>query len=138
MTLHDKTLGKINQLFNMGDIFCEQQLIKYQEAPDVSFIIGAFEKIFSDFNFKLKLKKEFTIEQYHEEIFNFDSIMASWREHLIYYISTDSNSKNDLYSVLFSILQGIETILEDDHFYWDEEEIEEHIQTDIIHAEKEF
>lgn len=136
MKLHDKTISKINQLFNMGEGFCEQQLVKYEDAPDVSFIINAFDTIFTDFKFKLKIKEAYTIELYHEEIFNFDSIMASWREHLTYYITSDSNDKNDLYSVLFSILQGIETIVEDDHFYWEEdEELTDEAETFI---EKEF
>jgi len=131
MKLHDKTIGKIHKLINMGEDFCEHQLVKYEEAPDVSFVINAFDTIFTDFKFKFIRKKDYTIELYHEEIFNFDSIMSSWLKHLTYYITSDSNDKNDLYSVLFSILQGIEAIMEDDHFYWEEDE-------DIPFIEKEF
>jgi len=135
MKIHDKTKAKIKQLFDMGDVFCEQQLLKYEDAPDVSFVINAFEKIFTDYKFKILMKNDYTVEMYHDDIFNFDSVMSSWREHLAYYIASDMNDKNDLYSVLFSILQGIETILDDDHFYWDEETPEE---IEITQVEKEF
>ena len=141
MNLHKKTQKKIMQLFDIVDIFCEQQFEKYEDYPDVLFVINAYEKIFGEFKYKIKMRDDYTVEMYHEEIFNFDSIMSSWQKHLTYYIASDKNDKNDLYSVLFSTLQGVETIIDDDHFYWYEEQDElaqEPEAIEITHIEKEF
>ncbi len=127
MNLHDKTKIKIKQLFDMGNIFCETQSEKYIDRPDVIFIVSAFEKAFGEFSFKLRLKKDYDIELYHDEIFNLDNILSSWREHLVYRLPDDSDKGNDLYSVLFSVLQGVDTIIDEDHFYWEEDEEDEEI-----------
>lgn len=127
MKLHDKTKDKIKQLFEMGDNFCETQIEKYAAYPDVMFVVGAFDTAFRDFSFKLRMKKEYSVEIYHNEIFDLDNVLSSWQEHLAHHLPDNSHNSNDLYSVLFSILQGAESIIDDDHFYWeeDEEEIED-------------
>ena len=122
MKLHDKTKDKLRLLFNHADNFCEKQLELYSEFPDVVFMVTVFETAFSDFSSKLRIKKVYTQEQYHEEIFEIDSILSNWRNHLTYRFPTEtSENNNDVYSVLFSILQGSEDIISEDHFYWEDE-----------------
>jgi hypothetical protein len=120
MQLHNKTINKIKQLFEMSEIFCEQQLIQHETEPDFLFIINSFEKISTDLKFKILMNNNYTIRLYHEDIFNFDSIISNWRDNLSFCIEKDSN-KNDLYSVLFSILQCIETIMEEDYLNFEED-----------------
>jgi len=122
--LHDKTKLKVKRLFEMGDTFCDTQLEKYSEFPDVLFVVDAFGRAFNDFSFKLRVKKDYTLDTYHEEIYELDSLLSAWREHLVHNFPNDTKTNNDLYDVLFSVLQGVETLCDDDHFAWEEDEDE--------------
>lgn len=120
--IHDKTKEKVKKLFSMGDSFCEKQLEKYSNYPDVMFIIDAFSTAFNEFDYKLRRSKIYDVGKYHEDVFELDSILSSWKSNLIYKLPYDNDNANDLYTVLFSILQGVEELLDDDHFYWEEDE----------------
>jgi len=119
--LHDKTKIKVKTLLDMGIRFCKTQEEKYKNAPDVSFMTNAFVNIFTDFNFKFGFKKDYGETNFHNDIYDFDNIMSSWQENLIYRLPCDEENQNNLYGVLFSILQGISSILAEDHFNWEED-----------------
>ena len=136
---HDKTKAKVKKLFSIGDSFCDSQLEKYSDSSDIMFIVEAFSTSFSDFDFKLRTSKNYDIEMYHNDIFDLDSILSSWKSNLVYNLPYDNDNTNDLYTVLFSILQGVEELLDDDHFYWEEDEekrqeIESSIDLDLEYS----
>lgn len=122
--LHEKTKVKIKKLFEMADTYCDLQLEKLSDYPDALFIIDAFSTMFRESSFKLRAKSGYTCEDYHNDIFEFDLIISSWSNNLVHFLPQASDTNNDLYIVLFSLLQAAETICDEDHFAWEEDEID--------------
>jgi len=122
MKLHHKTLAKIEKLFNIGLSYAETQEEHYKMCPDMIFIIESYTDFVSSLKFKLKNKENYTQENYHDEIYDYDSMISAWREHLVYRLPDENNENhNDMYSVLFSTLQAADSLIDDDHFYWEED-----------------
>jgi len=126
MKLHHKTLAKIEKLFSISLSYTETQEEQYNTYPDMMFIIESYVDFVSSLKFRLKNKEDYTQENYHDEIYEYDSMISAWREHLVYQLPDENNENhNDLYSVLFSTLQAVDSLIDDDHFYWEEDESNE-------------
>lgn len=125
--IHDKTKEKVKNLLVLGENFCESLEETYESHPDVLFVVDAFAKKFYDLRFQIVAKKDYAVELYHDDIFSFDSVMSSWGQHLTHKFPNTTETNNDIYDVLFSVLQGVETLFDDDHFFW-EEEVEEEVE----------
>jgi len=145
MIMHDRTVDKIRKIFGLGTEFCEEQSEIFKSNPDILFIISAFDKAFDGFSFKLRKKENYTLDDYHEEIYDFDSVMSSWRENLPYNIRFGEEHSNDLYDVLFSTLQAAENIISYDLDDQEAYPIESHddlesedTESEITYIEKEF
>lgn len=108
--LDNKTKFKILGLIGIARKFID----KYNDldTPDIVFIISAFETKFN------KLTKEiqtdsFDVDAYSESIYDFDSSIFECIDSLPFKIKTYEGG-NTIYDVLFSVLKGIESIL--DHY----------------------
>jgi hypothetical protein len=117
MELHDNTTEKINKLLQMGKKFLE----KYEEneSADVVFICSSFATKFSEYKTDIAIKR-FNSETFKDEIYDFDNVMSSWMNNLPYRIEVEENN-NGIYTTLFSILQGVNSLIGDDHFAWDDD-----------------
>ena len=118
MILHDKTKNKIESFLEIAISFIE----KYdtENSPDISFIISAFVSKFKTIKFTLSTDN-LKSNDFHNDIYEFDNMISSWLSNLPNVLSNTEKTKNNIYDVLFSILQAIDTIIEQDHFYWSEE-----------------
>lgn len=118
MILHDKTKNKIESFLEISISFIE----KYdtENSPDISFIITAFVSKFKTIKFTLSTDN-LKSNDFHNDIYEFDNMISSWLSNLPNVLSNTEKTKNNIYDVLFSILQAIDTIIEQDHFYWSEE-----------------
>ena len=118
MILHDKTKNKIESFLEISISFIE----KYdtENSPDISFIISAFVSKFKTIKFILSTDN-LKSNDFHNDIYEFDNMISSWLSNLPNVLSNTEKTKNNIYDVLFSILQAIDTIIEQDHFYWSEE-----------------
>ena len=118
MILHDKTKNKIESFLEIAISFIE----KYdtENSPDISFIISAFVSKFKTIKFILSTDN-LKSNDFHNDIYEFDNMISSWLSNLPNVLSNTEKTKNNIYDVLFSILQAIDTIIEQDHFYWSEE-----------------
>lgn len=134
MQLHDKTQAKIKKLLDMGWSFLERyESIK---TPDIIFIVSSFEDKFQKINQELMMKK-FNADNFHDSIYDFDNVVSAWMGNLTYRIETEEKSKNGIYDVLFSVLQGIDNLIDEDHFAWEEDE--DHIdESDDEYEEEEY
>ena len=89
---------------------------KYEESPDVLFIIESFQKILSELKSKIYFNKSYNIEKLKTDIYKFDIVMYEWRSNLPHKIDNSDTlikNKNDIYDVLFSLLQTLYGIIED-------------------------
>ena len=118
MILHDKTKNKIESFLEIAVSFIE----KYdtENSPDISFIISAFSSKFKTIKLTISTNN-LKSNDYHNEIYEFDNMISSWLSNLPNVLSNTEKTKNNIYDVLFSILQAIDNIIEQDHFYWSEE-----------------
>lgn len=128
MSLHKKTEQKIFDLLYYANCFIKE-LRKNELTPDVLFVVVSFENKFSLIFNRLK-NKTFDIETFHGEIFDFDNILFNWMENLSYSIELTKNESN-IYDVLFSVLQGINDLIDEDHFAWEKEEKEQIDEDDV-------
>lgn len=118
MILHDKTKNKIESFLEIAISFIE----KYdtENSPDISFIISAFVSKFKTIKLTISTNN-LKSNDYHNDIYEFDNMISSWLSNLPHVLSNTEKTKNNIYDVLFSILQAIDNIIEQDHFYWSEE-----------------
>lgn len=118
MKLHDKTKNKIESFLEIAISFIE----KYdtENSPDISFIISAFVSKFKTIKLTISTNN-LKSNDYHNDIYEFDNMISSWLSNLPHVLSNTEKTKNNIYDVLFSILQAIDNIIEQDHFYWSEE-----------------
>lgn len=106
--LDNKTKFKILSLFDIARKFID----KYNDldTPDIVFIKSAFETKFN------KLTKEiqsdsFDVGAYSESITEFDSSLFECIDSLPFKIKTYEGG-NTIHDVLFSVLKGVESILD--------------------------
>ncbi len=118
MILHDKTKNKIETFLEIAISFIEKYDTK--NSPDISFIISAFVSKFKTIKLTISTNN-LKSNDYHNDIYEFDNIISSWLSNLPHVLSNTEKTKNNIYDVLFSILQAIDNIIEQDHFYWSEE-----------------
>lgn len=118
MILHDKTKNKIESFLEIAISFIEKYDTK--NSPDISFIISAFVSKFKTIKLTISTNN-LKSNDYHNDIYEFDNIISSWLSNLPHVLSNTEKTKNNIYDVLFSILQAIDNIIEQDHFYWSEE-----------------
>lgn len=118
MQIHKKTIAKIKQILSMGEVFIN----RYSDKGNVAivFIIYAFEEKFKEINESLE-KNDFNVSEFHDAIYEFDTVMSSWSQNLSYNIDSGNTYSNSIYDVLFSVLQGIDKLIEEDHFAWEDE-----------------
>ena len=118
MILHDKTKNKIESFLEIAISFIEKYDTK--NSPDISFIISAFVSKFKTIKLTISTNN-LKSNDYHNDIYEFDNIISSWLSNLPHILSNTEKTQNNIYDVLFSILQAIDNIIEQDHFYWSEE-----------------
>ncbi len=118
MILHDKTKNKIETFLEIAISFIEKYDTK--NSPDISFIISAFVSKFKTIKLTISTNN-LKSNDYHNDIYEFDNIISSWLSNLPHILSNTEKTQNNIYDVLFSILQAIDNIIEQDHFYWSEE-----------------
>ena len=118
MILHDKTKNKIESFLEIAISFIEKYDTK--NSPDISFIISAFASKFKTIKLTISTNN-LKSNDYHNDIYEFDNIISSWLSNLPHVLSNTEKTQNNIYDVLFSILQAIDNIIEQDHFYWSEE-----------------
>src|SRR5574344_2939283 len=118
MILHNKTKNKIESFLEIAISFIETYDTK--NSPDISFIISAFVSKFKTIKLTISTNN-LKSNDYHNDIYEFDNIISSWLSNLPDVLSNTEKTQNNIYDVLFSILQAIDNIIEQDHFYCSEE-----------------
>lgn len=111
MDLHEKTKVRINTLLTIVNKFIDTYKT---ESPDIIFIIRSFESKFKQIENDIR-HGVFDVDDYRNNIYEFDHIMNSWMTNLTLIVDSVNGSKNDIYSVLFAVLQGIDNLIDDDN-----------------------
>lgn len=112
MTLTTEYLNKIRVLLELGISHTEYIRKDYVEQ-DIIFLSNAYEEKFNHFLRKFRLSKEFDLASIREEISEFESALFVWTESLPYKSKTDGEGSNSLYSTLYAVLEGMDTLLEE-------------------------
>lgn len=127
MIIQKTAKNKIINLLDMGLTYCEKIEANYAENHDVLFLVSAF----SDKFYKLKSKFHICVEFSEVDITDlheFESTLFVWTEGLTHNMAGESLDSNSLYEVLYSVLHGIEYIIEEDQSFVDDVEPIEHIE----------
>jgi hypothetical protein len=126
-----ETRDKIHTILDMGISFIERNETTYKDNPDVMFIFNSFMMKFEEYYHQFRIRNEYDVAKYSDEISNFESALFAWTQTLSHTIPGDNLSSNSFYSVLYGVLVGIETLLEEAMIeYQDSDEYEEDIEED--------
>lgn len=106
--------NKIIVILTMGTTFIENTKSEYKENADIKFLFNAFDMKFKFYINFFNKEKEFDLLIFKDDITAFENALFAWSETLIHIIPCDSNSKNGYYTVLYGVLQGVESLLEQD------------------------
>ena len=108
-----ETENKLTQLISYTKIFHNYVLEQYSNNDvDILFIILSHKEFINTLTTKLTINPNLPSEEIKELIYTFDEVISIWREGLSHYIPTESNKKNDLYSVFFAISMAIYNIVQ--------------------------
>lgn len=113
LTVTPQLKKQIKEILETGLNYCEFMKEKHNESPDVLFLVTAYKTKFDELNDKFTFNKEIDLEEFSENISNFESGLFAWYESLDHNMFGDGMRHNSLYTVLYAVLAGIDRVLEE-------------------------